>query len=93
MNANIICCGRRAPPAQNTPTRLRQAQDMLAQDLAGPAQLLDPRLSSFNRALPSATSAAGAVRRLASSRHQRREDSAVQPIFHPIEVIASHSEP
>src|SRR3546814_3112612 len=51
------------------------------------------RSRSFNRSLSLAVCAAGPARRLASSRHQRRSVSAVQPILPAIEVIAAHSEP
>ena len=39
-----------------------------------------------------AACAAGPARRLASSRHQRRNVSVVQPTFPAIELIAAHSD-
>jgi hypothetical protein len=50
------------------------------------------RSSNFSRALSSDVCAAGALRRLASSRHQRRSVSVVQPILPAIDVSAAHSE-
>ena len=51
------------------------------------------RSSNFKRSRSLPACAVGPVRRLASSRHQRRSVSAVQPIFAAIEFIAAHSEP
>jgi hypothetical protein len=79
--------------------RLRKICQRLAKDLIGAAQLVHFAFEQFgyaalrvSRALSSDVCAAGALRRLASSRHQRRSVSVVQPILPAINVSAAQSE-
>ncbi|KQN04076.1 hypothetical protein ASE78_03320 [Sphingomonas sp. Leaf25] len=74
--------------------RLREICRRLPEYLIGPAKLLHLTLQQPQpfAVIGRLRDRTGPARRDASSRHQRRNVSAVQPILPAIEVIASRSE-
>ena len=93
MNAAIISRRGRHHLSPRSSSAIAKYADALRKISFARRSSLISRSSSLRRSRSLAVYAAGPARRLASSRHQRRSVSAVQPILPAIELIVSHSEP